>query len=254
VDATTTYWKNIRTQFHRLPVWLPGTAMALGDVGILEPGGWTLIANIRELGMSFDALEEPVATEYSYFHNSEVTASGSLDVAAPLSELVGAAEGNFNVSFKSRGAFILKASNVQVLRISNLLDVEKQVLTLRRRADWADRWIICTEVAQGGPAMTLVASDGGATASIGLSGGVAGVGDVSGGLGLQAQSGLRAGFVTPARTAVLWRGHYLSTPFMARAALRERGSSAPDRPGSANAEAEELDGAYLAELAELDEA
>jgi hypothetical protein len=47
------YWNEISHRFTRHPVWLPGTPMDLGDIGILRDSGWEKVTDLTGIGISF---------------------------------------------------------------------------------------------------------------------------------------------------------------------------------------------------------
>ena len=222
------YWRESRTCFSRLPVWLPGTPMALGDIGVLSEHGWTKVTRLTDLRIAVTVDEVGPPSDYDYSSGATISQETAL-FGQTTHEYAGLASGSAGlvVDFHRGGAFILKADAVRVCRIDNLNEIEAAILDLYSRGMWLREWVVVTEVARGGPSVTLIAEDAGAKAAVGLSAGVASGGadptGVHGGLRLGYQRGLAASFITSETSAVLWRGRYVNDGWFGRTAVRERG-------------------------------
>ena len=128
-------WHETRGSFERLPVWLPGTRMELGDVGVFDEAGWVKQTTLRKLGITATAEPTgvPVELQLQLHDGAEVSSrlGASVDAAAS-----GIAAGNvgLHVRFSRQGAFVLRAQRVTVQRIGNLADVDRQILARASRA------------------------------------------------------------------------------------------------------------------------
>lgn len=202
-------WHEIRNRFDRLPVWLPGTAMAVGDVGVFDDRGWSKRASLDELGIGFavEAGGAPVEYDYSSSDGAEV----DIRLRVPLDPVLDAVPvGNvgMRVRFSRRGAFVLKASEVSVSRIGDLAKVDEQILHRHAAGQWPREWVLISEVARGGPSVVLVAgsTEGGAVVDLGLAGATPGGRQLGAGCRLEKSTGLAASFIATTPTALLWRG------------------------------------------------
>ncbi|MEV8531530.1 hypothetical protein [Streptomyces sp. NPDC051211] len=257
------YWRESRTSFSRLPVWLPGTVMELGDIGVLGEGGWTKATDLGALGIPVTRRGEGAAADYDYSSGAEV--SLTTRVSGQLPDAAGApvsGGGGLVVDFRRSGAFILKSHAVRVHRIDNLDAVEKAVIALHTRLRWNPDWVIVTEVARGGPSITVISKEAGAQSVLDLGLAVTGAGvDLA-----AARTGMRFSHrsrdawasVTTEESTVLWRGRYVNEGWFGRTTVRERGEDGPAGPAPAWSTPPSLPrsadgGPYLADVEDLDE-
>ncbi|MGW7081716.1 hypothetical protein [Streptomyces sp. NPDC054866] len=225
------YWKQTRNSFTRFPVWLPGTPMALGDVGVLTPAGWRKVTDLSREGVPVLPDEDGTPTDYNYRAGASISfiTGGSIGEVTNTSWLPSGHVGVL-MDFRRSGAFVLKAKTVRVTRISNLAEVQAAVLDLYRNKKWEREWVIVTEVAVGGPLVVFVAGQSGAKAGVHL-GADAVIGDfdlgrVRGNLSVGFEQGLAAKFATRERSAILWRGMYVDDGLIGSTKMKERTSGA----------------------------
>jgi hypothetical protein len=202
-------WHEIRNRFERLPVWLPGTPMQLGDIGVFGRSGWSKQSSLAGQGIGFSADVDGVPVTYDYSSNDgtqvDLRAAASLD---PTPQAVAGGNLGLQVEFSREGAFLLRAGAVRVSRIADLAELDRQILGRHERRSWPPEWIVVSEVAEGGPSITLISGgkQGRAVVDLGVTAAGAG-GDLIGmGCRLEAASSLAASFVSATRTALLWRG------------------------------------------------
>ena len=60
------FWNEFRKAYDRLPVWLPGTAMEVGDIGLIGGRGWEKLTSLSELGVDYSSREIASDVSYSY--------------------------------------------------------------------------------------------------------------------------------------------------------------------------------------------
>lgn len=223
-----TFWREIRGKYDRLPVWLPGTPITIGDVGHLSPGRWTKKTTLEELGITMTPDEDGVPVDHDYSSARGVTIDIQLsgETNAGIAGLQ-AGEAGFSVTFTRSGACVFKAAQVRVSRIGNLHKVEQAILDLYAADQWQPDWTYVTETAQGGPACILVAEHAAATAVVNLGldlpAGTASLASAKAGLSLARNTDLSAGFVTAEPTVVLWSGRYIRDPLFHTPRSKDRG-------------------------------
>lgn len=250
------YWDELSGRFSRRPVWLPGTPMGLGDIGVLRKSGWEKVADLESIGIKFS--REPVGTETAYSYSSaggaEITVRAGIDADGPA---IGVVKGNasLGIKFHRPAAFVLMAEDVEVERIRNLQDVDRAVLDAYHGNSWKKNWIYISEIATGEPALTVISAtaDGEAIVDLGgtLQAGATELGRVHARVGFGYKKDLAASFVTPHRSAVMWRGHYIRDLLVGKAVIKVRGeqdleSGPVDVPIGQTALAEEVE--YLSDV------
>jgi hypothetical protein len=224
-------WHEMRGAFERLPVWLPNTSMALGDVGTFGDGGWVRHTTLHALGVAFRTEQSPDATDYEYASSDGATVTGSLSGAGPAGA---GGSGAMSIEFSRAGAVALHAYDVRVRSIADLADVEARILDLHPARRWRRDWIFVHEVAEGGPVAVMVAGSTEAAARIEL--GVQalphapGAGNARGGFRITHGRNLAASFTAAGPAPILWRGRYVQGSWFRGDSIIERGRQTPVTP------------------------
>jgi hypothetical protein len=220
------YWNEVRAGFSRLPVWFPGTPMDLGDVGVLDPGGWTKLMTLRDLGASY-TIEEVGATsdiEYASEGGVEILA-GTGQVGVQLTQGQAAGHTYLTYKFHRAGSFVWRASGVATRRITDLAAVQERVLGLYAAGQWQRQWILVTEVTVGGPVLILVAAEKDTEVEVGVKVGLESTAvNVSAAphVVIGANRNLASKVVTEEPTAVMWRGRVVADPLFRSARLIDK--------------------------------
>ncbi|MEV4496132.1 hypothetical protein AB0J84_10545 [Micromonospora arborensis] len=190
----------------------------------------------------------------SYDYASHDGAQVSTWVAADGDPVIsGIAQGNagLRIRFSRAGAFVLKADKVTVQSLANLADVDRRILARHRAGKWERDWVLVSEVARGGPAITVVSgsSDGEAFVDLGVTAAAVGqpLAAAGAGIALGNRRGLAGYFVSLAETPLLWRGRTVRDPWWSsKTWMSERGDptheeSPVDGPGPHVVEIEHLE-------------
>lgn len=222
------HWNELGEKFGRRPVWLPGTPMHLGDIGILRTRGWEKVSDLQSVGINF--LREPVGAKTAYSYSSsrgvEVTVRSGVDADAPMK---GVAKGNaaLGIKFSRAAAFVLMADDAEVERIASLEVVDRAVLAAFQSNAWRPEWIYISEVVMGAPSLTVISATADGEAVVDLAGGLrpgaTELGRVGAKVGFGYKKDLAASFVTADKSAVMWRGHYVRNPLLGGPTIKERG-------------------------------
>jgi hypothetical protein len=83
-SLASTYCRSLRRHFKvRHAAWPPGAPIDLGDFGPLKDGQvFVPVGNVRDLGMQFEAVQDPTTTNYEYKDTKKVqvtfTAKGAV--------------------------------------------------------------------------------------------------------------------------------------------------------------------------------
>jgi hypothetical protein len=198
--------------FDRLPVWLPGSGMQVGDVGIPEAKGWQQMSSLRELAITFGTEPSDAPASYSYHSQdaAQVEARLSAESGAIVKYLASARAG-FQVKFGRQGAFVFRAPTVESERIARLHSVQEEIIKRAKAGDWEPNWVLVTEVVRARPIIILVAGKSDSEASVDLGAKLellktVQLGEVDGGFGVVHQDGLLQAFTITDWAAVMWRG------------------------------------------------
>jgi hypothetical protein len=225
------FWHEARAEFGRLPVWLPGSPIALGDVGTFNRDtGWVKAAEVATLGIATEMDGPAGDVDYDYYSHdgAEVSLQLAAHTTAPPGT-GGSGNAGLLVRFSRRGAFVLKARHVAIERITNIADLDRQVLELYRGGVWQRDWVVATEIARGGPAAIATSATAGAecTIDLGASPTVGGLAPVTIGAGSRVTHarGIAAHFLAPEPVALLWRGRCVHDRWWLAARMHERGDA-----------------------------
>jgi len=247
------FWHEFRGAFARLPVWLPGTRLGLGDIGLLDPGGWSPVSTLAEQGITHRSGPRGAPVDYAYrsMDGTEVVTEAAGQAPAPVGR------GSARYRFSRQGAFVLHASAVRARQIADLGAVAEQVLAAYRAGRWSREWLVVTELAVAHSALILVAAQAGAEATIEVGAGpgfpgdpgpvfpgtpgpaagadaVAGPGALLGaalGIRLASEHGLAASLLSPEPATLMWAGRYIRDPRVGRTSFDLRGPSGPPGAG-----------------------
>lgn len=207
------FWNEFSSAFERLRTWLPGSAMTVGDVGIIGRRGWQKMTRLTDLGVDYRTLDVKSNVSYSYASGNAVDISAlaavKSDQVVPGTDL----SGGMKVTFNRGGAFVIRAENCRHKQIDNLYEVESALKSSDSLRDgWSDaRWILVSEVVTAQPIIVLIARNAGAEATVEIRGvagatGLAELGTAKGSLRLAHESSLDAHIVSVERTPPMWRG------------------------------------------------
>jgi hypothetical protein len=225
------FWYEISNRFNRLPVWLPGTPMLVGDVGLFDERGWSQQTTLDALGIACSTGKEgePIAYDYSSHDGAEIRIGLSAQ-DLPGAPAVPAGHVGLHIRFSRSGAFVLKADAVRVQRVADLAALDRQILDRYRANDWRREWIVVTEVVIGGPSVTIVSAGSGGEAVVDLGAGPSGAGLPGAACAVTMSSGLAASFVASAQTALMWRGRCVhDRRWRRKAVMNDRGGPRPER-------------------------
>ena len=209
------FWTAFQDRFSRVPVWLPGTAMALGEVGVIDRRGYLKVSRLSDFGIRFE--EELAQVESEYSVTSACARTEDFVVKAVGSEPSGflsPAEAGMRVSFSAAGGFVLRAMKVQGSRIGNVWSVEEQIR--RKQAEqpfWNREWIYVQEVVSAEPCIIIVSKASGAHATVraSISAGLNSFVQLlaaGSALSLSEQSSIGQYVATQTRTPFMWRGRW----------------------------------------------
>jgi hypothetical protein len=173
MNAIQTFGKAFHEQYNRLPVWLPGTEMSVGDVGHIEDGGqFTKLTTLTDLGMDAEVDPGSAKIEYGFASghgmSSEVGISGS--TAVPL---MGVPPGTFGVNFQfhDQGSFSMTAAGCTIDRFKDLLSVQAQILDAwnsEARTWESTDWVCVSSVLTAERFALAIAASAGASATLNL--------------------------------------------------------------------------------------
>lgn len=142
--------------------WLPGTALALGDVGRLENGVLHVETSLDRLGIPFEAVEDSLPEGSMDFQsrnsvNVVLKAAGSIDGRF---KALTQAEAGALVEFSDDDAVLMELKGVTSLRIADQASLKRSLLAAVVAADdqlrWDRDWIVVTDLVRAATATILI--------------------------------------------------------------------------------------------------
>jgi hypothetical protein len=234
-------WDEFLDKFERIPVWLPGTNMSLGDIGVIDNRGFVRLASLSDFDIKYTPEAAPARP--NYYVASEDASTQDFGGSGSTSQAIGsvaAVEAGMRAKFSSVGAFVVRAENVLGTRIKDVLAVEKAIQAQNaRNAFWEKRYIYVSEVVTAEPCIVLVSGSDTAEAKLGGSAdlgpaGLASLAGASGHLRLTEQSGIDQYVVSPNRMPFMWRGRWQRGWF--KKTFGDRGEESSPRQDSEDGE------------------
>lgn len=141
-----TYCKEIIRQFQKIPVYLPGEFVQVGDViffnnaglfGSKPIGTFKKRTSLSNLGIEFPTLTDPDPRPYKFSSVGSVSMEFTSE-----GEVTNQAKGQLDIAFTKEGATYLVAVDCLTTAIDDLLTVERQLANHVDALDWSSHYIV----------------------------------------------------------------------------------------------------------------
>ena len=135
--------------------WLPGDPRQLGDYGVLDNGIFIPKGNIRNLGISFDTIEDPNLDQHTFLAGKDVNLEFNAAGTVP-----GVANASAKVKMKNAWSVFFHAIGGNSSRVKNKVELEAQILDFYRnnRDRWKRRYVVVTDLIEAGRTIVAVSS------------------------------------------------------------------------------------------------
>jgi hypothetical protein len=139
------YCKEIIKELDKIPVFLPGTPVSVGDVitfgkGFVKPrpiGSFDPISKLSSLGVTFQEQDDADPDPYLYASKGSVGVSFTADANAAT---VG--KGKLEINFNKEGATYFAAVDCKVKSIVDTSNLEQQLEPHKNSIDWKNCFIV----------------------------------------------------------------------------------------------------------------
>lgn len=169
-DLPERYTKDVYRGIRYLASWLPSSAVAVGNVAVLQKGSLELVTTAEALGLSTQTIIGPSVAERGWVSQRTVTVAPKVGASGPLdSSLGGGAE--MNIEFKAKHAILLRAERSREKSLDHLGQIKKEMLRLHEEGEWETDWILVTHVVHARRLIVLISNEKGASAQLRLSAG-----------------------------------------------------------------------------------
>lgn len=159
MKANRKYIKEMRKQIGYFATWLPGTPMAIGDIGVFKKNVFTKISNLSDKGIQFEI--EPDTTESDIEHHSSgnviitTKAAGKVIPDSTLSEI----NAGISVDFKRANSILFKANRTTTPSLKDQIKLGQQILALYKKGEWDKDWAVITELVHAQSSSILIATE-----------------------------------------------------------------------------------------------
>ena len=195
------------------PTWLPGTPVALGNIGVIEDGVFRSITDLEHLGIRFDRKVDPDRDAIDYASRNGVSMSFKAggEVNGKFKAIT-TADAGVLIEFSREGAVVLQLRNVSFNRIADQHALAHAMLKSIAIADeskqWQRNWVVITEVARAGYATIVISGSGNSRLELKASGSAtpASLADVSAALSVATESEISIKVIAKSGLTPLYRG------------------------------------------------
>lgn len=134
--------------------WLPGDALDVGDVGVLEGGRFRRMASLKELGIACEVSARQVNqdVQYTSTHGTKITASAGAAAAT-------VAKTEISIEFSQQGAFVFHASRLRPQQLENRTAVADSVVRAYDNGKWQKDWLLIETLHTAERATIIVSED-----------------------------------------------------------------------------------------------
>ncbi len=184
------YQQEMHNNLGFFATWLPSTAIALGDFGVLDGGRFRRVGSLKELGLGQPEVREGTAENVSY--SASAKRSDNLSASAGTAIAVGG--GELSIKFTSEGGYVFEALKMMQMEVADRLTLASNLLKAYEAGRWQKEWLLIDALYRAESATILVSEDTTSEIVLKASAGVLPVGalplaDPKLGLGVASSSG-----------------------------------------------------------------
>lgn len=159
MKTSNLYAKTIKQQLGYLATWLPGTPLALGDIGILKKNKFNRIGRLEDLEVDFtirtDETKEDIEHSTEGGHSITTKLAGAL--SPPGSSLL-QADAGIIIEFLKEKAIIFKATGATSPSIENQIELANNIIELFQQGKWNKDWVVITELVHAESTSVIIAN------------------------------------------------------------------------------------------------
>lgn len=167
------YCKEIARELQQVAVYLPGTAVAPGDIlkfkhggllGIKPLGEFATHGNLADFGINLETISEQPSGKDSYVYASKGSVNVSFEAEANAGD---DKKGKLSVGFSKEGSVYLSAVDCLETRFRSIIGLEEKFDPYRDKLDWASFFIVISVTTA---AKALIMQSSSSSASLEISG------------------------------------------------------------------------------------
>lgn len=169
-----TFIKAVAKATNSIPVYPPGRDVSLGDIGVFEGGEWIRKTSLKDEGIPFKVhIDRTPASRISLGSGTSWKVSSNIDaelnVPTPVPGGIDA-KARLEVALSGSGSFAMDAYGLLTHEITNLDDVEEEILKRdgRRDGSWEYEWCVISQIVEAERSFVAVSNSREATAVLDL--------------------------------------------------------------------------------------
>ncbi len=155
------YVKELKRQLGYFATWLPGTPLALGDIGVFKQNVFTKIGNLSDKGIAFDIERDTTQSDIEHHSSGEVSitikAAGQTVEGSQLPSI----DAGVTVNFGNKNSILFKANGTTSPSIQNQIKLGKQIVELYRKGSWDKDWAVITELVHSTSSSIIISNESG---------------------------------------------------------------------------------------------
>lgn len=178
VSVHKLYAEDVYESLGYRPTWLPGTPVALGNVGVIEDGIFRSVTNLTQLGIPFEIKvdTERDAIDFASKKGVSLSFKAGGEVNGKFRAIT-TAEAGALIEFSREGAVAMQLRDVSFNRIVDQHALANALLKSLAVADeskqWQRNWVVVAEVARASRATIVISGSGNSRLELKASGSAA---------------------------------------------------------------------------------
>lgn len=157
------YCRTLYQKFNYFGAWHPTNKIQLGDIGILKRYQFERMANLSDLGISFETLMYDNGGKLDFSSDKNMTIKVNTNASTVEEGGLGKGGMVLDVNFSAEKAILLKVEGTKIMTIANQLnlaeEIERRFNKPERGDTWEKNWVVVTEVIEGKEG-TIIVSEG----------------------------------------------------------------------------------------------
>ena len=149
------YQQEMHNNLGFFATWLPSTAIALGDIGVLEGGRFRPVASLKELGIGQPDVREGTAENVSY--SASANRSDNISIGAGTAVPLASAE--LSIAFTGKGGYVFEAIKMTQMEIADRLMLSSNLLKVYEEGRWQKDRLLIDALYRAKSATILVSED-----------------------------------------------------------------------------------------------
>jgi hypothetical protein len=135
--ANAIYQKELHDKLGFFATWLPGDAIALGDIGVLQAGRFRKQTSLAELNIAEEAGPVGVARNVQYASTSGMKVS-----LAGEGQIASVASAEVQLEFSHQGAFVFHAMGLREQKLENRRKLFEAIESAAQTGDWEKEYLL----------------------------------------------------------------------------------------------------------------